>query len=252
MHGKFPKAIHESHVETPSSLQWLSDGYLYPETEGFIMAIQDRVCRTRNYEKHCMNMPVVDKCRKCGTSGETIEHIMAGCTALADSAYLGRHNQLAKIVHRQLALKHGMLNSGAPPYYKYNPAPVMEANNTIIYWDRPIFTDKTVAFNRPDIVLIDRNKKEAILVDIAVPLTHNLKKTETEKITKYEDLALEIKQMWKLQSVKTYPLVISAEGVVSKNFRKNLKLMGLPQRILNYGQKAVILQTCHIVRKFLN
>jgi len=36
-----------------SSLSWFSAGYIYPEMEGFAVAIQDRVLRTRNYEKHC-------------------------------------------------------------------------------------------------------------------------------------------------------------------------------------------------------
>ncbi|GLH08213.1 Putative odorant-binding protein A10 [Gryllus bimaculatus] len=53
---------------------------------------------------------------------------------------------------------------------------------------KPIIKVKTVAFSRPDMVLIDRDKKEAVLVDIALPLTRNLKKAKAEKITKYEDL----------------------------------------------------------------
>jgi hypothetical protein len=37
-------------------------------------------------------------------------------------------------------------------------------------------------------VLIDRENKTAHVIDIAVHLTLNLSKTETEKITKYEKL----------------------------------------------------------------
>jgi hypothetical protein len=51
--------------------------------------------------------------------------------------------------------------------------------------------------NRPDIVLIiDIENKLPLLIDIAVHLTHNLPKTEREKITKYENLALGIKNIW--------------------------------------------------------
>jgi Holliday junction resolvase RusA-like endonuclease len=51
---------------------------------------------------------------------------------------------------------------------------------------------------RPDIVLFVREKKTPLAIDIAVPLTHNFPKTEREKITKYENLALDIDNIWKL------------------------------------------------------
>jgi len=49
-------------------------------------------------------------------------------------------------------------------------------------------------------------------------LTHNDPKTEAEKITKYENVAVDIKNMWKLNRVSVYPLVISAQGVITENF----------------------------------
>jgi hypothetical protein len=57
----------------------------------------------------------------------------------------------------------------------------------ILYWDRCIITVRTVDFNRPNIVLIDRETKMALVIDIAVPLPHNLPKTEAEKVIKYEN-----------------------------------------------------------------
>jgi len=57
----------------------------------------------------------------------------------------------------------------------------------ILHWDKSIITDRTVDFNRPDIVLIDRENKTVLVIDIAVPLLRNLPKTEAEKVTKYEN-----------------------------------------------------------------
>ena len=48
-----------------------------------------------------------------------------------------------------------------------------------------------------------------------------------------------------------YPLVISAEGVVTKNFLKYLDNIGLTKNIFRVQQKAVLLQMSHIVCKFL-
>jgi hypothetical protein len=252
LHGKFPLLLEDPSIDTEASLQWLKQGHLHPETEGFILAIQDRVIRTKNYEKFVLKTNVVDRCRKCGCPGESIEHITAGCSALANNAYLSRHNQLAKLIHRQLAIKYGMLGIDTPPYYKYSPVPVLESVTHIMYWDRPIITDHTVAYNRPDIVVVDKMKATARIIDIAVPLTYNIKATEAEKIRKYEDLAIEIKNIWKLSKVTIHPIVMSVEGVMSKNFRTNLENIEIPKTLYKTAQKLTILQTCHIVRKFLN
>jgi hypothetical protein len=80
-------------------------------------------------------------------------------------------------------------------------------------------------------------------------LTHNDPKTEEEKITKYENVALDIKNMWKLNIVSVYPLVISAEGVVTKNFLKYLENIALTKNILS-GTKHNIITNVHTVRKF--
>jgi hypothetical protein len=49
-----------------------------------------------------------------------------------------------------------------------------------------------VDFSRPDIVLIDRKNKTVLVIDI--PMIHNLSITGAEKITNYENLALEIQK----------------------------------------------------------
>ena len=84
---------------------------------------------------------------------------------------------------------------GTPPYHKYKPELVLESANMILCWDGSIRTDPTVDFNIPDTVLIDRENKTALLIYLAVCLTHNLSNTKAEKIMKYENLALEIKNI---------------------------------------------------------
>jgi hypothetical protein len=67
-------------------------------------------------------------------------------------------------------------------------------------------------------VLIDRQNKTALVIDTAVPLIHNLSKSEAEKIRKYENLALKIENIWNLNNISTHPLIISADTVVNKPF----------------------------------
>jgi len=82
-------------------------------------------------------------------------------------------------------------------------------------------------------------------------LIHNLPRTETEKITKHDNLSLEIKNIWKLNNLYVYLSAISAGGVVTESFLIHLQKTGLTKNILRVGQKTILLQTCHTVRKFL-
>ena len=116
--------------------------------------------------------------------GETIKHVIAGCSPLSESTYLGKHKQLAKIIHQQTAIKCKKLDTNTPPYCRHKSETVLESAGTILYSDWSIRTDKTVDFNSPDTVPIDRQNKTAPVVDIAVPLPHYLARTEVEKITK--------------------------------------------------------------------
>ena len=101
-------------------------------------------------------------------------------------------------------------------------------------------------------MLINILAKTAQIIEIGVPLTHNIKKTEIEKQRKYEELAIQLKNIWKLSKVTIHPIIISVEGVVSKQLTKTIEELALASSIARIGQKAILLQSCHIVRKFLN
>ena len=111
-----------------------------------------------------------------------------------------------------------------------------------------MLTDKSIDFNRPDILLINIETKTALIIDIGVPLTYNIKKTEMEKQRKYEELAIQFKNIWKLNNkVTRHPIVISANGVVSKKLSKTIEELAIPSNMVRIGQKAILLQTYHIV-----
>jgi len=61
--------------------------------------------------------------------------------------------------------------------------------------------------------MIDRTNYEAAFIDIAIPLTHSLQATITEKQCQYQDLAFEMKQQCQLNK-NFILLVLSAMGVI--------------------------------------
>ena len=218
-----------------------------------MVAIQDQTIPTRNYRKHILkdNTITTDKCRRCNAQSETIEHIISGCKMLAQIDYKHRHDQVAKILHQRIGKKYELIEE-LSPYYEYTPQTILESKTHKIYWDRTIITDKTIKHNRPDITLIDKINKSTTLIDIAVPNTHNLKDTYTEKIRKYTDLSIEIKKQWQMNTVKIVPIIISATGIIPKSLIQNLEAIGIEQKTYIEMQKATILNTCNITRRFLH
>ncbi|CAK1582479.1 unnamed protein product [Parnassius mnemosyne] len=250
LHGRHRQDLCQINVDKEASNAWLNRGELFPETEGFMLAIQDQVVETKNYRKFIIKNLSNDTCRKCYSSPETIQHITGACKSITQTDYKHRHDQVANIIHQKLAHQYKLIDS-VTPYYKYNPEIVLENPSTKLYFDRAILTDRTIHFNRPDITLINKINKTGYLIDIAIPNTHNLQTTIAEKLSKYTELKDEVARLWHLQKVTIVPIVLSTTGVIPKQLQQSLNSLNLPTNIYHLLQKAAILNTCRLVRKFL-
>jgi hypothetical protein len=73
-------------IDCCASNKWLNDGQLYPETEDFMIAIQDEVIATKNYRKFILKDSSLtdDLCRRwrCNDLPETIQHFKSDCGIL--------------------------------------------------------------------------------------------------------------------------------------------------------------------------
>lgn len=253
LHGAYPAAVANPNVDQEMSYKWLSIGYLYPESEGFMIAIQDQVIPTKNYLKYIIKDPGVltDECRMCGRDHETIQHIISGCSCLAPTDYKVRHDQVSHIIHSKLAKKHRLPQKVDAPYYQYHPEAVLENETHKLYWDRSILTDRTIQHNRPDITLWDKSAKKVWFIDVAVVNTSNMMTTYQTKIDKYRELVFAVKEQWRVSEVKTIPIVLSATGVIPKTLCRSLEELSLEKSIIIGLQKSVIISTCSLVRRFM-
>ena len=60
--------------------------------------------------------------------------------------------------------------------------------------DFKIQTDKHLAHNIPDLTVVE--KKQVWLIDVAIPGDTRINQKEVEKITKYQDLIVEVERLW--------------------------------------------------------
>jgi len=74
---------------------------------------------------------------------------------------------------------------------------------------------------------MDKKTKHNVLIDIAVPNTHNLAKTITDKQNKYQELANEMCVMWKEKAAQVIPIVISSTGIIPKSLSQSLTRLNL-------------------------
>jgi hypothetical protein len=128
----------------------------------------------------------------------------------------------------------------------------LENDNYKLYFDRTVLTDIHIQHNRPDIIILNKQQKQAYLLDIAVPNSHNITQTYNTKINKYLELSVAMRNLWSLEKNSILPLIISATGIVPQSLFKNLKILDLENTLVVEIQKGILLYSCHIVRKFLN
>ena len=104
-----------------------------------------------------------------------------------------------------------------------------------ILWDFKIQTDKHLTHNIPDITVIE--KKQVWLIDVAIPGNSRINQKEVEKITKCQDLKVEVERLWEKKAT-VVPMVIGAPGAIPRDLVKHLKTLGLDKISPSQLQKA--------------
>jgi hypothetical protein len=83
-----------------------------------------------------------------------------------------------------LAVKFNLLKN-PQPRYSYKPESCLENDNYKLYFDRTVLNGIHIKHNRPDIIILNKQQKQAYFLDIAVPNSHNITQTYNTKINKY-------------------------------------------------------------------
>ena len=127
----------------------------------------------------------------------------------------------------------------------------MENEAVKILWDFHVQTDNNIEHCRPDILIVNKCEKEAIIIDIAVPGDIRIIDREQDKILAYQDLKYEIKRCRGLRKVKVIPVVVGALGAVSPKFSTYLTNLDCKIHPSNI-QKTVLLGSARILRMVLD
>ena len=186
-------------------------------------------------------------CRLCGKEAETLPHILSGCSTLAQSKYLDRHDAALKILFFEKC-KDLTLVEGVPPWYSpVKPKPIYD------FWDVAGYAEHTyVRANRVDTRFVDQKAKQVWAVEMSCPWIDNRAKKVEEKAIKYGPLLLELKQQHPGYEVQQCNIIIDALGGWSKDVEETMKkLVGARSKcVLEKMQKATNSYSLHIARYF--
>ena len=131
------------------------------------MTAQNQSIRTNLVKAKINKSQGVSLCRVCRKVDESIDHIVSGCSKLAQKEYKRRHNNLGKIVHWKLARKCNF--EAGDKWYEHEPESILENEDYKILEDFSIQTDHITKAQRPDLVVVDKKVRSCKMIDFAVP-----------------------------------------------------------------------------------
>ena len=99
-------------------------------------------------------------------------------------------------------------------------------------------------------VIMEKNTKKYLIIDVACPVDNNLILKRNEKLDNYSELWLEIAKMWDKETL-IVPIIIGALESIPNDLECNLKKLGISYNVGTL-QKSVLLGTANIIRKKLS
>ena len=150
-------------------------------TEVLICAAQEQALRTNWVKHHIDKTAPSPLCRFCAN------YIVSGCEKLAQREYKRRHDIVAKMVHWRLCEKYGLESNER--WYEYEPEPAIENDGVTLLWNLNIQCDHNIEATRPDIVVVNKQKKSCLTIDIAIPGDVRVHEKKVEKAEKAVETA---------------------------------------------------------------
>jgi len=103
LHGQFLGQAEE--IRNDATWDWRRKGDLKKETEGMITAAQDQALGTNAIKAKVEKQNLSPLCRMCGEKDESMG---PECSKLAQTEYKHRHDNVARMIHWNIAHSYGL------------------------------------------------------------------------------------------------------------------------------------------------
>ena len=165
LHGQFGRDTDNKKPGKP----WhrLRNKNLKREAESLLSAAQQQSLNT-NLVRQIYDKDVSNKCRLRGTHVENVQHIVSSFSMLAQKEYKRKHNKVCLNINWALCKKYGV--KVCERWYKHKVESVIENAIVKIIWDVYIQVDRQIEHRRTDIVVMEKNTKKFLIIDVACPV----------------------------------------------------------------------------------
>ena len=208
----------------------------------------DRIIRRTNHIKARIDKTQQkSKSRLYGDRDETTNHI-SEYSKLVQKENKIRHDEVGKLIHWELCKKFKFDHTNK--WFLHNPASVLENETYKLLWNFDIQTNHQISARRPDLIIINNNKKDENLQNCGLCCPGWLQSKIERKKEKYLNLVKELKnKLWNM--IMTFvPIVIDALGTVTEGLIKGLGVSEIRRwaettQTTALLRSAGILETCY-------
>ena len=155
LHGQYLRQTKE--VRSDQCWTWLQNGDLKRETESLIVTAQIQNIIINLVKGKIEKSQGYSLRRMCRKVDESRDHIVSGCSKLAQKEYKRRDDNLEKIVHWKLPRKCNF--EAGDKWYKHEPESVLENEDYKVLWDFSVPTEHVIESRRPDLVVVDKKER---------------------------------------------------------------------------------------------
>ena len=165
------------------------------------------------------------RCRVYHGQDKTVEQLVAGRSVLSNSEYLTRHSRVLAIRAVTWVKEHKL--TGADTWYKerWEQRIVLENDKGKLVWNFEFNLRKTEIARRPDLILETKYKKQIWIWDMACPMQQNIDTKQRDKVTRYQQLAFEMRER---KPGYTVTIVLVIIGDLSGGMKKKMDELTKP------------------------
>ena len=147
-----------NNISRQKTWTWRRKGNFKRETESLLVAAKDNAIRTNHIKTRIDKTQQNSKCRLCSNRDETINHIISECSKLAQKEYKASYDRVGKMIQWDMCMNFKFDHTNK--WCMHNPAPVLENDTHKLLWDFNIQTENLILARRPDLIIINKKKKE--------------------------------------------------------------------------------------------
>ena len=236
-------------IENRATAEWMNTG-LSSHVEGYVAALQEQEISTRaTIKRRLKDQTLPVKCRLCNNQDETVFHVLGSCSSLSSNMYTtSRHDAVGKVILQEI------IDDNHQKFIK-SPPPVTNTTTKEIWWNLQIKTTNKVKYNRPDIIVWDKETQVCSVIEVGVPLDFNVTNRQITKVDKYMPLVSELQQMYPEYKYQIVPIIIGLLVAIPKQLKDSLTKLQVKEKriqaVTKKLQKSAVFGSVKTMKTFM-